>query len=122
MTVPDNPTYISAVRRLAESEKSWQTWVVDRARLSRWDVYHTFDSRRSEAGWPDLALVRPPRFILAELKTETGRLSPAQRQWRRKLLRCPGIETYLWRPSDRDDITEILAEVTRWHPSAGSAR
>ena len=33
---------------------------------------------RSERGWPDLALVRPPRFLLAELKTDKGMTTPSQ--------------------------------------------
>lgn len=66
-----------------------------------WLVYHTYDSRRSYAGFPDVALAKPGRpLILAELKREGGRLSRAQEQWLAVLSQVPGIEVYVWRPRD----------------------
>lgn len=65
-----------------------------------WLVYHTYDSRRSYPGFPDVVLVRPPRLILAELKRERGELSPQQERWLEALRRVPGIAVYVWRPSD----------------------
>ena len=93
-------------------EREWQAQVVEAARLLGWRVYHTHDSRRSAPGWPDLALVRD-RLVMAELKTETGRVSPEQQQWL-ALLDAAGVETYLWRPSDLD---EVLAVLKRRRPS-----
>lgn len=88
------------------SEREWQAQVVDAARLLGWRVYHTHDSRRSEPGWPDLALVRD-RLVMAELKTENGRVSEAQSDWL-DALRAAGVETYLWRPSDWDAVLATL--------------
>ena len=48
--------------------------VVDLARTLGWRVYHTYDSRRSQPGFPDLVLVRE-RILFLELKSETGKLS-----------------------------------------------
>ena len=73
-----------------------------------WRLYHTFDSRRSAAGFPDLVLVRPPRVIFAELKRQDGRLTVPQQMWGEVLRQCPGMEYYLWRPSDWDEIVEVL--------------
>lgn len=87
-------------------EREWQAQVVDAARLLGWRVYHTHDSRRSEPGWPDLALVRD-RLVMAELKTDTGRVSQAQSDWL-AALRDAGVETYLWRPSDWDAVLATL--------------
>jgi hypothetical protein len=87
-------------------ERQWQAEVVRIARMFGWAVYHTHDSRRSEPGWPDLALVRD-RLVMVELKTETGRLSDAQVQWIAMLTRA-GVETYVWRPSDIDKALEVL--------------
>ena len=52
---------------------------------------------------PDLCLVRGRRLIFAELKTEKGRLTPAQEAWLEafKALRSTApIEVYVWRPAD----------------------
>lgn len=59
--------------------------------------YHTHDSRRSEAGFPDLTLVRPPRLIFVELKTHSGWFDFEQPIWLDALHRC-GVEVYVWRP------------------------
>lgn len=88
------------------TEREWQAQVVDAARLMGWRVYHTHDSRRSAPGWPDLALVRD-RLVMAELKTQTGRVSPEQQQWL-ALLDAAGVETHLWRPSDLDEVLAVL--------------
>ena len=58
------------------------------------------------AGFPDLVLVRE-RVIFAELKSETGRLSPEQKTWGDKLF-IADCEIYNWRPSDWDKIIKIL--------------
>ena len=73
-------------------------------------IYHTHRSDHSQAGFPDLVLVRPPRVIFAELKTERApRLLPlAQEVWKDALERCPGVEYYLWRPRDFPSIERIL--------------
>jgi hypothetical protein len=50
------------------TEKQLQGAVVELAKRLGYLVYHTFDSRRSNPGWPDLVLCKPPRLIFAELK------------------------------------------------------
>lgn len=80
-------------------EKAWQAQVVELAQLYGWWVYHPYDSRRSEPGWPDCTFARVPEFFLAELKTDRGRLSPAQRRCIALLLSC-GLEVNVWRPRD----------------------
>jgi VRR-NUC domain len=96
------------VTDLVESEKGFQGWIVDLARLRGWRVFHVLNSKGSEPGWPDLALTRPPRFIAAEVKSATGRLTAAQRDMLAVLAAC-GVETYVWRPADRPDIERTLA-------------
>lgn len=90
-------------------EREFQASVVDLALLRGWRAWHDNDSRRNVAGLPDLLLVRPPRLLFAELKTEKGRLSPAQREWLDALGRCPGIEVHVWRPGNWPEIEEALA-------------
>ena len=90
------------------SEKEWQSTVLDLATLGGWRSYHTFDSRRSAAGFPDLVLVRPPVVRFIELKAGTGKLRPKQRAWLDDLKDCESVEAHLWRPSDWDRIEEML--------------
>lgn len=90
-------------------EAALQTRVLELCARHSWTLtYHTYDSRRSQRGFPDLVLVRPPRVIFAELKKEGEYLKPAQKPWRDALLACPGVEYYLWRPSDLPSIEEVL--------------
>lgn len=91
------------------SEKDWQLQVIELAELYGWRVYHTFDSRRSNPGWPDLVLCRPTsgELLYVELKTDKGRLSAAQRAWLDALAAC-GQETHVWRPRDFDAVHDRL--------------
>ena len=90
------------------SEKQFQAQVVELARYSGFLIYHTFDSRRSASGFPDLVLVRPPTVLFAELKTETGRIRPEQQKWLDALEGCESIEVRLWRPSEWEEIERML--------------
>jgi hypothetical protein len=81
------------------SEKRFQRAVVALAERAGWECYHTFNSKRSQAGWPDLALVRGAVLILAELKTARGALSAPQRKWLAPLRAVPGVRVRLWRPT-----------------------
>lgn len=90
------------------TECEFQRQVLDLAGILGWTVYHPALSKWSERGWPDLALVRPPRFVLAELKRENGKTTIHQDRWLGLLRACPGVETYLWRPSDLDAIASVL--------------
>ena len=87
-------------------ERELQQTIIDLARLNGWTVYHTYDSRRSEPGFPDLVLVRE-RVIYAELKTEKGKLSKHQKKWRYALL-AAGADHRIWRPSSWPEIEETL--------------
>ena len=104
---PKRPSDVS--RPLPEAEKSFQARVVELARLAGWLVYHTHDSRRAPHGFPDLVLVHDDgRCIVAELKSETGGLSPAQEQWLARLGAVPSIEAAVWRPRDWERIEAAL--------------
>jgi hypothetical protein len=87
-------------------EKDFQQQVVDICELYDLAFYHTHDSRRSVAGFPDLVVVGGS-VLYAELKTETGRVSKAQ-QWWIDRLEAAGEEVHVWRPSDLGDIAERL--------------
>lgn len=99
---------IAVKKRLSDaiSEKEFQGWVIDYAKLQGWRVYHTYDSRRCEYGYPDLTLVRE-RVVWAELKSARGTVTPEQRAWIKALATTEG-EVYVWRPDDRDEIEHVL--------------
>lgn len=90
------------------SEEAFESQVKDLAKWGGWLYYHTHRSQHSPSGFPDCVLVRPPRLIFAELKTESGEVSPDQQKWLDILPRCPSTEVYLWRPSDLEEIKEVL--------------
>jgi hypothetical protein len=90
------------------TEAAFLRQIRDLARMFRWSTFHPFLSRWSEKGFPDVVLCRPPRLILAELKTDRGKTTPDQERWLGLLGACPGVETYLWRPADLDEIAELL--------------
>lgn len=92
---------------LAISEKAFQANVERLARYLGWRAYHTHDSRRSSAGFPDLVLLRDTRVLVAELKSETGRVRAEQREWL-EAFELAGVEAHLWRPSDWADIERTL--------------
>lgn len=73
-------------------------------------VYHTYDSRRSAAGFPDyVALnISKKRVLFVELKSERGRIRPEQAAWIAALGHC-GQEAYIWRPSSWPEIERVLS-------------
>lgn len=97
------------------SERDWQGQVLDLAKLQGWLAYHVFDSRRSEPGFPDWVLVRD-RVMFAELKSDTGRLTAAQRHWLGRLADA-GAEAHVWRPRDWDEVKAALTRrLAGWKP------
>lgn len=89
-------------------EKQFLAQVRALAQIRGWREYHTYDSRHSTAGFPDLCMVREGRLIFAELKTEKRAVTKEQLRWLDDLDDVECCEVYVWRPSDWDDIVEIL--------------
>lgn len=100
-------------RSIPITEKKFMAQVIEVASWYSWISYHTHDSRRSEPGFPDLVLVRPPSVLFVELKTDTGRTTPTQKTWIKALEQCPGVEVYLWRPRDFEAIVLRLEKRER---------
>jgi len=82
-------------------------------------VYHTHDSRRSEGGWPDVAIAGHGRLLVRELKRQSGVVTPEQKVWLATLSRCGcgcrGVAAN--RPSVRGDSrrAERCRSNGRWH-------
>lgn len=94
------------------TEKEFQSWLVDLAHLYKWKTMHILRPKGTEAGWPDLVLIKAPRLIFAELKTMKGKATAAQTWWGNALVEVAAanstIEYHLWRPSDRDEIERVV--------------
>lgn len=90
------------------TEAEFQGWLVTTARILGWRAFHPYDSRRSEAGFPDTTLVRGGRLIFAELKTMKGKVTGAQQEWLDAFGEVPGVEVFVWRPDALDEILEVL--------------
>lgn len=81
--------------------------VVQFAKLHRFFVYHTHNSRRSVEGFPDLVLIRPPKIIVAELKVGNKKPTAEQNLWL-NLFEEAGVPAYVWTPDDFEEIQRVL--------------
>jgi hypothetical protein len=111
------------------SEADLQTMVIKVAKVYDWKVshfrgvrvqranggfYYQTPVQADGAGFPDLVLVRPPRLIFMELKSEKGKLSDAQQIWIDLLKKCyfkgivSPVEVYVFKPSQWDEIEIVL--------------
>jgi len=96
------------------SERVFQDQVEHIAKMNGWQTFHPAPHqvragvwRTDGQGFPDLVLAHPDRgLIFAELKTERGNVSAAQKVWARAIL--PHAEWYLWRPSQLELIAKRL--------------
>lgn len=60
-------------------------------------------------GWPDLILIRGQRIIAAELKSQKGKPPTPKQADVLATIEATGMaETYVWKPSDWDEIEVIL--------------
>lgn len=113
----------AALRPPAETEAGFAGWFEDLATVTHWRWYHTHDSRRSVAGFPDYVLVKHHQILFVELKREGEKLRPDQQEWNRDLGYAAGlipdcnfgneaqaryVTVAVWRPSDRPEIEYLL--------------
>ncbi|MBM4407820.1 MAG: VRR-NUC domain-containing protein [Chloroflexi bacterium] len=97
------------------TERELQDAIVQVARLHGWLVYHTYDSRRSDPGFPDLVLVHVKRGQLwfLECKSARGRVTPEQQDWLSALGALHVVIPNLWvavvRPAMYDVVLARLA-------------
>ena len=93
-----------------QHERHLQDRLIEAARLCGWRVYHTFDSRRSQPGFPDLVMVRDGELLALELKrgpaevvamarSDSGR---EQLAWIADLREVPGVRAAVISPENED--------------------
>jgi len=102
-------------------ENEWSRDVIRLAQTLGWRAAH-FRPAMTKHGWktavagdgagfPDLCLVRD-RIVFAELKNEIRELDEQQLEWI-AALQVAGVEAYVWRPQDLDEIMRVLVERRR---------
>lgn len=93
-------------------EAAFQVRVLELAERLGYELsYHTHDSRRSEAGFPDLTLLRPRdhRLVLLELKAGRKQATEAQLRWLVQLDQVTRVDAALARDSrDWSSLEELL--------------
>lgn len=82
-TRPYRPDPLALATASLTDEAAFQVRVVRLLTDNGYRVYHTHDSRRSEAGFPDLLAIRGPRLLAIELKVGRRRVTDEQREWLR---------------------------------------
>lgn len=93
------------------SEAAFMQAIVRLARAHGYLAYHTYSSKRSPEGFPDLVLAHPGAgrpLIMSELKTNTGQLTKAQEAWLEALAGSTGVVSCVWRPTDLEAIVKLL--------------
>jgi hypothetical protein len=92
------------------SEKAFQAAVMMLAKREGWRAYHTHDSRKSAAGFPDTVAVHPVRGLwFGELKVEPNKPTAEQMNWievLQSVTRPPVVGVYY--PRDWAEIERIL--------------
>jgi len=103
------------------TERQFQTQIIEWARSLGWRVHAERPARfrdgtwathvQGDIGWPDLAMARGSRLIIAELKVGRNKVvshSPQDR-WLHALLKT-GVEVYTWRPEAWSQILVVLSK------------
>jgi len=89
------------------TEKEFTGQIKELAATFGYSFYHTWHSIHSAPGFPDCVLAKPGRLIFCELKSETGKVSNKQQEWL-DVLEAAGAETYLFRPSQFEEMVQVL--------------
>ena len=104
------------IDRIVVTEKQFSQQIEQLLDLFGWRWCH-FRPARTAQGWrtaisgyegfPDYIAVKGKRLLIAEIKSDKGKLSPEQEVWLDELAAC-GQEVYLWRPAHFEEIARIL--------------
>ena len=86
------------------------------AELCGWLAYHTHDSRRSDGGFPDLILAKPPWLLVFEAKKGkkevramlTSKGGPAQLEWIRRFGAVTEIVAAVITPDDEKWVRDLI--------------
>ena len=85
------PITATEVNNSFTTEGQFQQRLIETAELCGWMVYHTYDSRKSREGFPDLILVKEGVRVLLAMEVKRSRkevramLQPANKRGRKQL-------------------------------------
>jgi hypothetical protein len=99
---------VAGMSAIAVTERQFQSQVIQLARLFGWRTQYHWREIHSPAGWPDLTLVQGEVAWFSELKRDTGIVTPAQQEWLDALAAVREVHTGIWRPSQFEQIAELL--------------
>ena len=109
-----NGEELASERSLASSitEKAWQATVRRIAEVNGWhEASWTWNSRHSAPGWVDLFLLRSPRAVAIECKTDSPRSKVTlEQEATLSQLKACGIEAYVFRPSQVEELDRVLLD------------
>lgn len=95
-----------------QPEGEYQAQIMELAELCGWKIYHTFDSRRSHKGWPDLTLVRGTELLFLEVKgnskSRKGTVTREQGEWIAALKAVNRVGAWAVWPEDWAKVEETL--------------
>ena len=92
----------------AVTEKAFQASIIQLLKLKNILHFHDNDSRRNNAGLPDLIVIKNDTIFLWELKSEKGKLRPSQEVWLDALSKVKKVDVRVLRPNDWQQIEEAL--------------
>lgn len=95
MTAPD--------WQLLAAESALQDTIRVAALRNGWHFYHTRNSRRSDAGFPDCVCIKDGRMLVFELKAQKGKVTPQQRRWIEAFDALPMVIAAIVRPEPKED-------------------
>lgn len=98
-------------RRREETE--YQNQIIELAEPLGWAVWHDNDSRRNHGGFPDLELLRGVTMLRLEIKTEDGKVQPAQEAYIARLKKIKFVYADVIRPGDWDELIKVLEGAAR---------
>lgn len=105
------------------TEKAWMGQLLGLARMFGWAAFHDQATNapracprcrapihlpRNVSGWPDLMLIRGDTLIVAELKSDRGRVREDQTGWLSAFRQVRRVVVVVWRPRDAEDAARIL--------------
>lgn len=98
----------------AQKEGEFQQQLLDLARTLGWRCYHTWDSRHSEGGFPDIIAIRGPTLLALEIKGAKARPPPPEQVgWIGAFKQVRFVSADFVYPKDFPEVKDALEKAVR---------